>query len=120
MESTETITSVPKIIRPPLKMSSLKDAWAVVEEGGCTIWGQLPDFPYKIDKFGLGFTSGDQRVVRRGRAGGTPVSIHNRGVNSIEDSEEDSDIDSWIYPTSNGGLNNWTARDFIPVSFIPQ
>ena len=59
MASTETITST----KPPLKMASLKDAKAVVEEGGCTIWGQLPDFPHKIDKFGLGFTSGAQRVV---------------------------------------------------------
>ena len=28
---------VPKITRPPLRMSSLKDAKALVEEGGCTI-----------------------------------------------------------------------------------
>ena len=51
-------------------MSSLKDTKAVVEEGRCTIWGQLPDIPYKSDKFGLGFTSTGQKVVRRARAGG--------------------------------------------------
>ena len=50
-------------------MASLRDAKAVVEEGGCTIWVQLPDIPYKYDKFGLGFTSGAQKSVRRARAG---------------------------------------------------
>ena len=35
MASTETITNT----KPPLKMTSLKDARAVFEEGGCTIWG---------------------------------------------------------------------------------
>ena len=63
---------VPKITRPPLRMSSLKDAKEVVEEGGCTIWGQLSDIPYKSDKFGLGFTSSTQEAVRRARAGGPP------------------------------------------------
>ena len=38
----------------------------------------------------------------------------------IEDDEEESDIDSWIYPTTNGGLDNWTAKDFVPISFITQ
>ena len=37
--ATKTISQVPKITRPPLKMASLKDAKVVVEEGGCTIWG---------------------------------------------------------------------------------
>ena len=37
------IETVSKITRPPLKMASLKDAKAVIEEGGSTIWGQLPD-----------------------------------------------------------------------------
>ena len=50
-------------------MASLKDARAVVEEGA-------------------------QRVVRRARARGPPLRINNCGVNAIEDSEEDSDIDS--------------------------
>ena len=34
---TKTASQVPKITRPPLRMSSLKNAKAVVEEGGCTI-----------------------------------------------------------------------------------
>ena len=101
-------------------MASLKDARAVVEKGGYTNWGQLPDFTHKIDKFGLDFTTGAQRVVRHARAGEPPLRISNRGINAIEDSEKDSDIDSWIYPRTNGGPNNWTAMDFIPVSFIPQ
>ena len=35
--ATKSTPKVPKISRPPLKMASLKDARAVVEEGGCTI-----------------------------------------------------------------------------------
>ena len=49
LDTTETVTNMPKITRPPLKMDSLKDAKAVIEEGGSTIWGQLPDIPYKSD-----------------------------------------------------------------------
>ena len=104
--------------KPPVKMASLKDAKAVVEEGGCTNWGQLPDFTYKTDKFGLGFTTGAQRDIRRTRAGRPPLHISNCGVNTIEDNKEESDVDNWIYPTTNGGPSNWTTRDFIPVSFI--
>ena len=90
MASTETTTN-----KPPLKMASLKDARDVVEEGA-------------------------QRAVRCAWAGGPPLRISNRGINAIKDSEEDSDTDSWIYPTTNGGPSNWTARDFIPISFISQ
>ena len=43
--ATKTVSQVPKITRPPLKMSSLKDARSVIKEGGCTIWGQLLDIP---------------------------------------------------------------------------
>ena len=50
MATTEAVTNLPKITKPPLKMASLKDAKAVIEEGGCTIWGQLPDIPYKSNK----------------------------------------------------------------------
>ena len=63
MDATETVTNMSKITRPPLKMATLKDAKAVIEEGGCTIRGQLPDIPYKSDNFGLGFSSGAQRSV---------------------------------------------------------
>ena len=79
-------------------MSSLKDAKAVIEDGGCSIWGQLPDIPYKSDKFGLGFTSGAQRAVRRSQAGGPPVKITHHGVNALEDSEEKSNFEDWIFP----------------------
>ena len=71
-------------------MASLKDARAVVEEGRSTNRGQLPEFIRKTDKFGLGFTSGAQRAVRRARARGPPLRIRNRGVNAIEDNDEDS------------------------------
>ena len=51
--ATKAVPSVPRITRPLPQMSSLKDARAIVEEGGSTIWGQLPDFPFKSDKFAL-------------------------------------------------------------------
>ena len=79
-------------------MSSLKDAKAVVEEGGCIIWGQLPDIPYKSEKFGLGFTSGAQKVVRCARAGGAPLKIRNHQVSVVEEDEDNYDLEDWIFP----------------------
>ena len=119
--SNQDYSQVLKITRPPLKTSSLKDAKAVIEEGGCTIWGQLPDIPYKSDKFGLGFTSGAQKAVRRARARGPPLKISNHRVNAVGDDDEDSyDLEEWIFPTVNGGLSNWKAKDFVPITFIQQ
>ena len=103
-----------------LKMASLKDARAVIEKGGCANWGQLPDFAHKTNKFGLGFTAEAQRAVRRARIGGPPLFISNSGVNAIEDDVEESEFDSWIYPTTDGRLSNWMAKDFVPISFITQ
>ena len=91
--ATKTMSSVPMITRPPPRMSSIKDAKAVIEEGGSTIWGKLPDFPYKSDKFSLGFTSSAQKAVRRSRAGGPPVKITHHGVNSLGDNEEESNLE---------------------------
>ena len=108
------------ITRPPPRMSSLKDAKAVIEEGESTIWGQLPDFPFKSDKFVLGFTSSAQKAVRRSRAGGPPVKITHHGVHALEDGEEESNFEDWIFPTIEGGLNNWEAKDFVPITFINQ
>ena len=102
-------------------MASLKDARAVVEEGGCTIWGQLPDIPYKFDKSGLGFTSEAQRAVRRARAIRiTNKGVHKDQVNAVEDADSDCDLDSWIFPTIGSGLNNWKAEDIIPISFSQE
>ena len=70
IEVTKAVSSALVITRPVPRMSSLKDARAVVEEGGSTIWGQLPDFPFKSDKFGLRFTSTAQKAVRCDCAGG--------------------------------------------------
>ena len=52
----------PTVPKAPSKMASLKDARVVIEEGGFTVWGQLPNIPYKSDKFGLGFTSQAQKA----------------------------------------------------------
>ena len=103
-----------------MKMASLKNARPVNDKGRRAIWGQLPDITHKTDKFGLGFTTGAQRSARHARIGRPPLYISNQGVNAIEDSEEDSDINRWIHPTTNSGLNNWTVKDFIPISFVTQ
>ena len=83
---------------------------------GCN-GGQLPDIPYKSDKFGLGFTSNAQKAVRHACARGPPLKISNREVNAVEDG---CNLEDWIFPTVNGGLSNSEARDFIPITFIPQ
>ena len=120
-EVPQTLASAETVIEdPPLKMASLKDARAVIEKGECANWGRLPDFTPKTDKFGLGFTAEAQRAVRKARIGRPPVFITNPGVNAIEDDVEESEFNSWIYPMTNGGLNNWTAKDFTPITFVTQ
>ena len=104
----------------PLKMASLKDARPVIEKGEWANWGRLPDFTPKTDKFGLGFTAEAQRAVRKARIGKPPVFITNPGVNAIEDDVDESEFDSWINPTTGGGLNNWTAKGSIPFTFVTQ
>ena len=96
---------VPKVIRAPPAMISLKDAQAVVENGGRTGWGQLINVPYKSDKSGLGFNS--ERVVKD-------------QINAVVDADSDCDLDSWIFQTIGDGLNNWKAEDTIPISFSQE
>lgn len=120
-EAPPMVKRVPVVTRVPPTMASLKDARAVVEEGGCTIWGQLPDIPYKSDKFGLGFTAESQKDVRRARA----VRITNQGnmkdqINVVGDYNEDYNLDNWIFPTVGDGLNNWKTEDVIPISFSQE
>ena len=120
-EVPQTLASVETVVEDsPLKMASLKDAQAVIEKGEYANWGRLPDFTQKTNKFGLGFTAEAQRAVRSARIGRPHVFISNSGVNAIEDDVEESEFDSWIYPTTNGGPNNWTAKDFIPITFVTQ
>ena len=91
MASAETVIEEDS----PLKMASLKDARAVIEKEA-------------------------QRAVRKARIGRPLVFITNLGVNAIEGDAEESEFDSWIYQTTDGGLNNWTAKDYIPVTFVTQ
>ena len=97
---------VPKAVKDMPRMASLKDAHVVIEDGGCTIWGQLPDIPFKSDKCGLGFTAKAQKEVICARTGKPPLRISNHEVNALEDSDNDCDFDDWIYPTVDEGLNN--------------
>ena len=95
-EVPQTLASAETVVEDSLmKMASLKDARAVIEKEA-------------------------QKAVRRARIGRPPVFISNSGVNAIEDDVEESEFDSWIYPTTNGGPNNWTAKDFIPITFVTQ
>ena len=120
LATTETVINMLKITRPPLKIASLKDAKAVIEEGGSTIWGHLPDISHKSDKFGLGFSSMAQRDIRYARARRPPLCISNHGVNALEDRDGGNDMDSWIFPTTNGGPINWAVKDFVPITFIQK
>ena len=123
-EVPQTLAAAEAVVEEvsPLKMASLKDAQAVIERGECANWGKLPDFTPKTNKFGLGFTTEAQKAVRKARIGRPPVLITHSGVNAIgeEDEVEESEFDSWIYPTTEGGLTNWTAKDFTPITFVPQ
>src|SRR4051812_36801393 len=66
-------------------MASLKDAKAMIEQGDCTVWGQLPDIPYKSDKLGLGYDSENQKNDQGPRSGGLMSHFVSQEVNAIED-----------------------------------
>ncbi|XP_058774509.1 uncharacterized protein LOC131648805 [Vicia villosa] len=111
------VPTVSKVTRIPPTMASLKDAKVVVEEGGCTIWGQLIDVPYKFDKCGLGCTTENQKDNHHTRPGGLMSHFISKGVNAIEDGERDCNLDMWIFPTPDKGLDNWKAGEVISISF---
>ena len=69
--------------------------------------------------FGLSFTSSAQKAVRRARTGGPPLKISNREVNTVEDGKDGCNPEDWIFPTVNGWLSNWEARDYVLITFIP-
>ena len=48
------------------------------------------------------------------------MKITHLGVSALEDGEEESNLEDWIFPTVDGGLNNWEAKDFVPITFIDQ
>ena len=50
----------------------------------------------------------------------SPLPDH--GVNAIrdEDEVEESEFNSWIYPTADSGPSNWTAKDNLPITFVTQ
>ena len=41
-------------------------------------------------------------------------------VSATEDAGNDYDLDKWIFPTISGGLSNWEAKDFVPITFIQE
>ena len=46
----------------------------------------------------------------------------NHRVNAIRDGDEveESEFNSWIYPTADSGPSNWTTKDYIPITFVTQ
>ena len=52
-----------------------------------------------------------------------PMPKYDKDVNAIDevsvvkDADSDCDIDGWIFPTIDNGLNNWKDEDFIPILF---
>ena len=55
-----------------------------------------------------------------------PMPKHGPGVIAIdvvsatEDADSSYDLDKWIFSTISGGLSNWEAKDFVPISFIQE
>ena len=53
-----------------------------------------------------------------------PMSKHEPGVSAIdvvsatEDADSGCDMDKWMFLTISGGLSNWEAKDFVPITFI--
>ena len=111
------VAEVPKQVA---RMASLKDAKAALKEGKSSTWGRLPDIPHKTDKFGLGFTAAGQKAMRRSKLERTPIKISPFGINALEGEDEEANIEDWIFPTIEGGLHNWEAKDFVPITFINQ
>ena len=105
-------------------MSSLKDAKAVVEGGNPKGQGQVLDVTPKFDKFGLGFSLGQQSAAPRASILSTPVKFsrpcatQEGHVNAVgEDRIDGYNIEYWIRPsTPEQTLNNWTSVDVIQVS----
>ena len=58
--------------------------------------------------------------MRRSKTGGPPIRITHHVINAIEDEDEENDFEDWIFSTVEGGLSNWEAKDFVPITFINQ
>ena len=112
-------SNVSKAVKVMPKMVSFKDARAAVEEGRCDTWGKLLEIPFKADKCGLGFTIKAHKEVRHARTGKPPLRIGSHEVNAVGDSDDEVAFEDWIYPTTTQ-LNNWNAKDFVPISFIEE
>src|SRR3954464_15025460 len=84
VSTTKHISAIPATKITPT-MASLKDAKAVIEEGGCTVWGQLLDVPYKSDKLGLGYANGNQKNDQSPHSRGLMSHFISQRVNAIED-----------------------------------
>ena len=48
------------------------------------------------------------------------MKISHQGVKALEDNEEEGSMEDWIFPTVSEGLCNCEAKDFVPITFIPQ
>src|SRR4051812_42409277 len=117
---TKHVYTPPKVIGVIPAVASLKDARAVVEEGGCTIWGQLPDIPYKSNKWSLGRTAKDQKREQHPRPEGLKHHFISKGVNAIGEDEDNYNIDKWIFPTPDEGLDNWKTKDIVSISYSQE
>ena len=112
-------SDMPKADKVVPRMVSFKDARAAVEDGSCATWGKLPKILFKADKCGLGFTIKAQKEVRCAHAGKPHLRIRNHEVNVVEDSHDECAFEEWVYPTTIK-LNNWRAKDFVPIYFIEE
>src|SRR4051812_37238018 len=97
-------------------MVSLKDAKAVIEEGGCTVWGQLIDVPYKFDKLGLGYTNGIQKSDQSPHSGGLMSHFISQGVNAIEDEVPHVSKKIWDTLGEPSGMYDFLVKYTAPQS----
>ncbi|XP_058759396.1 uncharacterized protein LOC131632676 [Vicia villosa] len=73
--------------------------------------------PPKSNKWGLGCTSKDQSEGKHPRPKGLKYHFISKGVNAISEDEYNCNLDKWVFPTSDKGLDNWETQDIVSISY---
>lgn len=110
----------PKVKKPEVSMSSLKDVKEIIEASHQEGRGRVLDLPSKFNKLGLGYVphetnsgSKTQNTVKFSSAG----FINEGQANAIDDDKDNGfDFSKWIPPTVQE-LCNWSTEDVIQVTF---
>lgn len=109
--------------KPPVSMSSWKNAKATIEVGGPEGWGKVINMVEKKDRFGLGYSAYSEGV-RGQKTDSEQISDLQKIFSKVglrddeaiaaigEDEEEHK---TWIHKSPGTSLNNWTATRISPV-----